>query len=287
MLSGPGGDAGREAADGGPREAHPAGDRGRILVILHQERSTTGRVGPLLAARGFRLDIRRPALGDSLPKTLEGHAAAIVFGGPMSANDPDAFIKREIDFIDVPLAENKPFLGICLGAQMLAKAIGGRVTGHPRDLVEIGYYDLHPTAAGLRLRDWPRKVYQWHREGFDIAGAGAGTGAEILANGEHFEHQVFRVGAAYGVQFHPELTLAMMYRWTTLGSARMQQPGARHRRDHFAGRALFDPAVRSWFDRFLDVWLGPAATAEPPATAATTSRCSEPPAAGRGVSDRT
>lgn len=277
------GDGRPRAQDGAAHAAATGRGGARILVILHQERSTTGRVGPLLAARGFRLDIRRPALGDSLPTTLEGHAAAIIFGGPMSANDPDAFIKREIDFIDVPLTENKPFLGICLGAQMLAKAIGGRVTGHPHDLVEIGYYDLHPTAAGRRMMDWPRKVYQWHREGFDIAG----TGAEILANGEHFEQQVFRIGAAYGVQFHPELTLAMMHRWTTLGSARMQQPGARHRHDHFAGRALFDPAVKQWFDRFLDVWIGPAAMAgvEPQTAAAT--RCSKPPAAGRGVSDRT
>jgi len=66
----------------------------------------------------------RPALGDRLPETLEDYAGAIVFGGPMSANDNEEFIKREIDWMSVPLKENKPFFGICLGAQMLSKHLG-------------------------------------------------------------------------------------------------------------------------------------------------------------------
>lgn len=222
----------------------------RVLIVLHQERSSPGRVGQMLTDRGYRLDIRRPPLGDPLPGTMAHHAGAVIFGGPMSANDTDAFIRREIDFIDVPLREDKPFLGICLGAQMLARAVGGRVTGHPEDLVEIGYYDIHPTDAGRALTWWPSKVYQWHREGFEVP-----SGTEVLATGEHFENQAFRVGRAWGIQFHPELTLAMMYRWTTRGSARMKLPGARQRADHFAGRAVFDPPVKRWLSDFLDLWL--------------------------------
>src|SRR6185437_10635247 len=61
--------------------------RPKILVVLHQETSSAGRVGHLLLENGFDLDIRRPPLGDDLPETLEGHAGAVVFGGPMSAND--------------------------------------------------------------------------------------------------------------------------------------------------------------------------------------------------------
>ena len=70
-----------------------------VLIVLHQEMSTPGRVGHHLQARGFRLDIRRPALGDPLPETLADHAAIVVFGGPMSANDETDFIKREIDWL--------------------------------------------------------------------------------------------------------------------------------------------------------------------------------------------
>src|SRR6266851_7206827 len=63
-----------------------------VLIILHQETSTPGRVGNVLRALGHRLDIRRPRFGDSLPETLDGHAGAVIFGGPMSANDPDDFV---------------------------------------------------------------------------------------------------------------------------------------------------------------------------------------------------
>jgi len=69
--------------------------RPTILVVLHQETSSPGRVGHMLLEAGFDLDIRRPPLGDGLPETLEAHAGAVVFGGPMSANDGDEFVRRE------------------------------------------------------------------------------------------------------------------------------------------------------------------------------------------------
>src|SRR6266700_4611068 len=95
-----------------------------VLIVLHQETSTPGRVGNALRALGYPLDIRRPRFGDPLPDTLERHAGAVIFGGPMSANDPDDYVRREIDWIEIPLREQRPFLGICLGAQMLAKQLG-------------------------------------------------------------------------------------------------------------------------------------------------------------------
>src|SRR5438045_7413017 len=87
-----------------------------VLMVLHQETSTPGRVGNALRALGYSLDIRRPRFGDSLPETLDRHAGAVIFGGPMSANDSDDYVRREIDWIEVPLREQRPFLGICLGA---------------------------------------------------------------------------------------------------------------------------------------------------------------------------
>jgi GMP synthase (glutamine-hydrolysing) len=68
-----------------------------VLIVLHRETSTPGRVGNALRALGHPLDIRRPRFGDALPETLEGHAGAVIFGGPMSANDPDDFVRREIE----------------------------------------------------------------------------------------------------------------------------------------------------------------------------------------------
>lgn len=147
------------------RRAAPAREPLRpVLIVLHQESSTPGRVGNVLRTLGHPLDIRRPRFGDTLPETLEGHAGAVIFGGPMSANDGDAYVRYEIDWIKVPLREQRPFLGICLGAQMLAKQLGARVAPHAQGLTQIGYYPIHPTSAGLALcPDWPRQVYHWHR----------------------------------------------------------------------------------------------------------------------------
>jgi GMP synthase (glutamine-hydrolysing) len=100
-----------------------------ILIVLHQENSTPGRIGNALGDLGYHLDVRRPRFDDPLPETMAEHAAAIIFGGPMSANDQDEFIQRETAWIGVPLRESKPFLGICLGAQMFANHLGGKVTG--------------------------------------------------------------------------------------------------------------------------------------------------------------
>lgn len=226
----------------------------RILIVLHQETSIPGRVGTMLEKRGFHLDIRRPRFGDPLPYTMAEHAGAVVFGGPMSANDPDAFIKREIDWMAVPLKEDKPLLGICLGGQMLAKQLGARVKAHPKDQVEIGYYPIKATDAGAEMMRWPNRVYQWHREGFELP-----RGAELLAEGQVFPNQAYRYGAnAYGLQFHPEVTMRMMMRWTTKASDRLKLPGARNRRNHYAGRLFHDPAVERWLIAFLDHWIGRA-----------------------------
>ena len=130
----------------------------------------------------IRLDIRRPRFGDPLPETLDDHAGAVIFGGPMSANDPDDYVRREIDWIAVPLREQRPFMGICLGAQMLAKQLGAKVAPHPQGRAQMGYYPIRPTAAGhAACPGWPDHVYHWHREGFELP-----AGAELLAGGKRF-----------------------------------------------------------------------------------------------------
>jgi GMP synthase (glutamine-hydrolysing) len=222
-----------------------------VLVVLHQETSSPGRVGNALRALGHDLDIRRPRFGDPLPETLDAHAGAVIFGGPMSANDADGYISREIDWIEVPLREQRPFLGICLGAQMLAKQLGARVAPHPLGRAEIGYYPIRPTTAGLKLcPDWPGHVYHWHREGFERP-----AGCELLAEGDDFPVQAVRYRNAFGFQFHPDVTYLMMHRWTTRGHDRLTTPGACSRDRHFADRAVHDVAERAWLRHFIGGWL--------------------------------
>jgi len=223
-----------------------------VLIVLHQEHSSPGRVGQMLAKLGHPLDVRRPRFGDPLPETMQEHAGAVIFGGPQSANDPDDFIKREIDWIGVPLRENTPYLGICLGAQMMARQLGARVAPHAEGHAEVGYYPIRPTVAGRALcADWPDRVYQWHREGFDLP-----QGSELLAEGDAFSVQAFRYGSGYALQFHPEVTHAMMYRWLVRGAQRMELPGAKQRHEHVSDRFVYDFAARNWLAAFLDRWLG-------------------------------
>ena len=222
-----------------------------VLIVLHQEHSTPGRIGNALRQLGYPLDVRRPRFGEPLPDTMAQHAAAIIFGGPMSANDEDEFIRREIGWIGVPLREQKPFLGICLGAQMCARHLGGRVFRHPEGHAEIGYYPIRPTDAGLAaVSVWPECVYQWHREGFDLP-----PGAELLAEGDTFEVQAIRYDRAFALQFHPDVTHAMICKWTARGHERMQLPGAKPRETHFADRAVYDYSARAWLNLFLQRWL--------------------------------
>ena len=224
-----------------------------VLVVLHQEHSTAGRVGLRLRERGYRLDLRRPRFGDPLPDTLAEHAGAIIFGGPMSANDADDYLATEVGWIKVPLKEGAPFLGLCLGAQLFARHLGATVRPHADGHIEIGWFSLMATEAGRRLTTWPDRVHQFHREGFDLP-----AGATLLAEGaaETFPNQAFSYGpAAFGVQFHIELTIAMVNRWTGRIGDRAKLPGGQAAALHFEGRALHDWKTAAFLESFLDVWL--------------------------------
>lgn len=170
----------------------------------------------------------------------------------MSANDSDEFVRRETDWLAVPLRENRPFLGICLGAQMLVSHLGGKVEGHGSGLVEIGWYGLKATEEGKRLMPWPEMVYQFHREGFSLP-----TGATLLATAETYPNQAFRYGEnAWAIQFHAELTRAMMHRWVVRGAHRFELPGAQQGRDHLGGRLIWDMHLKRWLINFLHTVFG-------------------------------
>jgi GMP synthase (glutamine-hydrolysing) len=226
-------------------------DRKPVLVIMHGEASSPGRIGHALKARGHCLDCRKPRFGCTLPERLDEHAGVVVFGGPMSCNDTEDYIRREIDFVGRVVEAGVPFLGVCLGAQMLAKVLGAPVSRHPQGKVEIGYHPIEPMAAGRDLGPWPQHVYQWHREGLDLP-----TGATRLAVGPVFENQAFAFGrSAYGIQFHPEITYSLVNRWTVMAKDWVDRDGAQSREAQLASHLLYSHAVRAWLERLIDRWL--------------------------------
>jgi GMP synthase (glutamine-hydrolysing) len=230
----------------------PAEKPKKVAIVVHQEHSRPGRVGALLEKRGYQLHRLCPNLGCNLPKDMSDYAGVVIFGGPMSANDCGTLsgIRCELDWIPKVVEAGVPYLGLCLGAQLLTRAVGGRVGPHPDGKVEIGYVDIEPTEAG---RAWlgPMKVYQWHREGMTLP-----EGCELLATNKTYPVQGFRYGEnAFGFQFHPEVTLEMKGIWTLSAAERLKMPGAQQRGVHLSMHPLYDPPIDRWIDRFLDRWL--------------------------------
>lgn len=223
-----------------------------ILAVVHRPESSMGRVGHLLREAGHRLDVRCPASGDPLPADLDSHDAVVVFGGAVSAND-DAlpFIRAELDWLPLVLKAEKPFFGICLGAQLLARSLGARVASRADERREIGYYPIDPTAEGSDIFDPEFWVYHWHGEGFDLP-----PDATLLARGELFGNQAYAYGGrAVGVQFHPEITRPMLLRWTQVAARQLDLPGAQSRERQLEYCHRFDRQMTRWLRRFLGYWL--------------------------------
>ncbi len=245
-------DAGQAAAGEVPPSRGTSGEKKPALLVMHQESSNAGHVGQWLVRNGFPLDVRKPRFGDPLPETLAHHCGAVIFGGPMSANDADAFVRREIEWIRVALEAKAPLLGICLGAQMLTAHLGAKVGFDPEERAEMGYYPIETTPEGHAVGPFPDHVYQWHREGCELP-----HGARRLATSSGaFPNQAFAYGpAAVGVQFHPEITFAQVHRWTSRWLAAPRMKGVHAPEEHISGHIAHAPKVQAWLDGFLARWV--------------------------------
>jgi len=235
--------------------------KNKIITLIHKETTIPGVVGEKLTNMGYELDIRAPIFDDPLPTNLTDYAAALVFGGPMSVNDDEPYLHREAAWVQRVLAAKMPYLGICLGAQLLAKVLGAKVGPHAQGLEEIGYYPIYATEAGSGLFPKMFKAYQWHKEGFDLP-----ENAVLLAKGKDFPNQAFRwgdspkdgtVGRVYGLQFHPEMTTDMVHFWTEQGADLLGAPNAQTREAQITGHGHHSQAVGDWLETFLNNWLAP------------------------------
>jgi GMP synthase (glutamine-hydrolysing) len=238
----------------------------RILVFQHVAAEPLGTLDALIRRRGHRVKFvnfeRQP---DAKPR-LDRYQGLIVLGGPMNVEDREqrAHLKTEIEVIGEALAQRKPVLGICLGAQLLAHALGGEVRRN--HVSEIGWYDLATTEVGrsdpvLAPLGEIAPIFQWHGYTFDLP-----ADATHLARTATCENQAFRHGNnAYGFQFHLEMDKPLIERWLNLPiyrdeliAAGLGRDADTIRADTFARIEAMQDRAHEVFNNFLDLIGTPA-----------------------------
>ena len=188
----------------------------KVLVFQHVPAEPLGTLDPMLRNRGHRIRYVNFHRNPQAQPDVDRYDALIVLGGPQMPDQGDIHphLNVEMRCIERALRRDMPVLGICLGAQLLAYALGGGVRALKE--WEIGWYELEPTYLSAAdplfcALPEPHPVFQWHGYTFDLP-----TGALHLARSETCENQAFRYGHhAYGLQFHLELDERLINRWLT------------------------------------------------------------------------
>jgi GMP synthase (glutamine-hydrolysing) len=194
----------------------------RAVVFEHDEDTGVGLLGPVLQQAGFTLVKRfRTTRREDVDAEL-----VVVMGGHMGVYEADQhpFLREEIALLSERLANERPILGICLGAQMLAAAAGSEVF-LGKNGFEVGALPIRwtqdglkdPVIAGVRPKT---VVAHWHQDSYKPA-----PGATLLASTDRYTQQAFRLGKSYGFQFHMELGAADLERWVNNSAESLAQRG--------------------------------------------------------------
>lgn len=189
-----------------------------ILIIKQVEQEGPGLIEDIFAENGWGFRTVELSRGGKLPPDFDETGALVVLGGPMNVYEEKQypFLKKEESLIRKALIEEVPVLGICLGAQLLAKTCGALVKKAPQK--EIGWYKVEKTEEGKKdpvfnTGSDDMWVFQWHEDTFDLP-----KGAVLIAEGRDCKNQAFRVGQnAYGLQFHIEVTEDVIRSWFQWG----------------------------------------------------------------------
>ena len=193
-----------------------------ILIFKHVPFEGPGTFREELDKRGLRYREVNLYKGEA-PQNLDGCGGLIIMGGPMNVYEEDEypFLKDEDRLIKEALSKEIPMLGICLGAQLMAKAAGAKVTKGKKK--EIGWYPLHITDEAMKdtvFCSLPKEVevFQWHGDTFDLP-----KGAVRLASSDLFPNQAFRMGDnAYAFQFHIEVTSDIIKSWIDINEEELE-----------------------------------------------------------------
>lgn len=191
----------------------------KALIVCHKSKLDSGAFKNLLLARGYDVDVRLGFNDEVAGLDPAEHDLAIFMGGPMGVYQADIFpyLNNEIKYIEKRLGQNKPYLGICLGGQLMAKAMGGEVFPGKAGK-EVGWHEITVNEAGLatpmrHLDASKTRMMQWHGDTFDRP-----KDAVLLASSPLYENQAIGYGAhALGLQCHPEVTTGNIELWLATG----------------------------------------------------------------------
>jgi GMP synthase (glutamine-hydrolysing) len=189
-----------------------------ILCIQNDAIGPAGLIGEQLFRRNGNLDVVMPHDGDEMPADHARYDGVLVMGGAMDAFDDENYPQfwPVIRLLRGFHAAGKPILGVCLGAQLVARVFDKPVYRHHE--LELGFTEVHvtdagaasPLLAGMARKQW---VMEWHQDTFDLP-----EGAELLITGKRCRNQAFRIGNAYAFQFHFEVTRPMIRQWVKIAS---------------------------------------------------------------------
>ncbi|MGY4523253.1 glutamine amidotransferase [Pseudomonas sp. TE21394] len=183
-----------------------------LLALRHVHFEDLGQLEPMLVELGYRISYVDACTADLRHLDVRSADLMIVLGGPIGAHDDERypFLSDELELIRQRLASNKPLLGICLGAQLIARALGAGVAPMPQK--EIGFSEVHLTLEGggsalVELVGVP--VLHWHGDQFELP-----QGAQWLAESDVCKHQAFSVGNhVLALQFHLEVDCQGIEQW--------------------------------------------------------------------------
>jgi GMP synthase (glutamine-hydrolysing) len=186
-----------------------------ILVIQNSELDPIGVLGEYLEAKGIRLHTWLTSQQEIPPE--ENYSGLMIMGGSMNAHEDDQFphLRQTVELIRQFYADGKPIIGVCLGAQLIARAFGSQVV--PHSVPEIGFSPVRvvsPSAQEPWLKDYPAELHlmQWHFDTFDLP-----PQATLLMTNDVCQNQAYRIGSnIYGFQFHLEVTSEIVMSWLAL-----------------------------------------------------------------------
>jgi GMP synthase-like glutamine amidotransferase len=183
-----------------------------IAIFQHFPGDGPGHFELFATQNALPIQVFRGDLGAPLPESIAGFSAMVSMGGPMSVNEHRDFIEHEARLMEQALALDIPILGHCLGSQLLARALGARISANRPESWEIGWHPVQSTQSGHE--DWTAgfdsgdEVFHWHNENFSLP-----DGATRLLDNPNCSNQAFVHGIHLGMQFHIEITAAMVENW--------------------------------------------------------------------------